>query len=188
MTAMTPDYHKAVEIATEAASQAHRGQFRKNGKTPFIVHPKRVAELVKFYGGDHIGVIAAWLHDVIEDCDDGENIVHTTLRQTNLPQQEQVEIFAIIASLTKNPDIHGKSERLADILDRINQAPSQAILLKLCDRMDNLIDARDRGHKFLSVYLSLTDQIIDALSEGATNHGYVRALETLQALRKTYVE
>ena len=185
---MTPDYHKAVKIATEAASQAHRGQFRKNGKTPFIVHPKRVAELVKFYGGDHIGVIAAWLHDVIEDCDDGENIVRTTLRQTNLPQQEQGEIFAIISSLTKNPDIHGKSERLADILNRINQAPSQAILLKLCDRMDNLIDARDRGHKFLSVYLPLTDQIIDALSDGATNHGYVRALETLQALRKTYVE
>jgi len=188
MTPLTPDYHKAVEIATEAASQAHRGQFRKNGKTPFIVHPKRVAELVKFYGGDHIGVIAAWLHDVIEDCDDGENIVRTTLRQTNLPQQEQVEIFSIISALTKDPDIHGKSERLADILNRINQAPSQAILIKLCDRMDNLIDARDRGHKFLAVYLPLTDQIIDALSEGATNHGYVRALQTLQALRKTYVE
>jgi (p)ppGpp synthase/HD superfamily hydrolase len=188
MTPVTPDYHKAVEIATEAASQAHRGQFRKNGKTPFIVHPKRVAELVKFYGGDHIGVIAAWLHDVIEDCDDGENIVRTTLRHTSLPQQEQAEIFAIISALTKNPDIHGKSERLADTLDRINQAPSQAILLKLCDRMDNLIDARDRGHKFLTVYLRMTDQIIDALSDGATNHGYVRALETLQALRKTYVE
>ncbi|MDD1695674.1 MAG: HD domain-containing protein [Methanoregula sp.] len=185
---MTPDYHKAVEIAAEAASQAHRGQFRKNGKTPFIVHPKRVAELVKFYGGDHIGVIAAWLHDVIEDCDDGETIVHATLRQTNLPQHEQDDIFAIISALTKNPDIHGKSERLADILKRINQAPSQAILLKLCDRMDNLIDVRDRGRKFLSAYLSLTDQIIDALSEGAMNHGYVRALETLQALRKTYGE
>jgi (p)ppGpp synthase/HD superfamily hydrolase len=185
---MTPDYHRAVEIASEAASQAHRGQFRKNGKTPFIIHPKRVAELVKFYGGDHIGVIAAWLHDVIEDCDDGENIVQATLRLTNLPQREQVEIFAIISALTKNPDIHGKYERLADILERINQAPSQAILLKLCDRMDNLIDARDRGHKFLSVYLSLTDQIIDGLTEGATKHGYVRALETLQALRKTYVQ
>jgi len=185
---MAPEYHKAIEIATDAASQAHRGQFRKNGKTPFIVHPKRVAELVKFFGGDHIGVIAAWLHDVIEDCDDGEKIVRTTLRQTNLPQQEQVEILAIISALTKNSDIHGKYERLADTLNRINQAPSQAILLKLCDRMDNLIDARDRGHKFLSVYLLLTDQIIDALSEGATNHGYVRALETLQALQKTYVE
>jgi hypothetical protein len=54
--------------------------------------------------------------------------------------------------------------------------------------MDNLIDVRDRGHKFLSVYLPLTDQIINALSEGAANHGYIRALETLQALRKTYGE
>jgi (p)ppGpp synthase/HD superfamily hydrolase len=188
MTSMTPDYYIAIEIAAEAASQAHRGQFRKNGKTPFIVHPKRVAELVKFYGGDHIGVIAAWLHDVIEDCDDGENIVQAALRQTHLPHHEQDEIFAIISALTKNPDIQGKSERQTDILNRINQAPSQAILLKLCDRMDNLIDARERGHKFLSVYLPLTDQIIKALAEGATNHGYIRALETLQALRKTYVK
>jgi (p)ppGpp synthase/HD superfamily hydrolase len=185
---MTPDYHKAIEIAAEAASQAHRGQFRKNGKTPFIVHPKRVAELVKFYGGDHSGVIAAWMHDVIEDCDDGENSVQATLHKTHLPHHEQDEIFAIISALTKNPDIQGKSERLADVLNRINQAPSQAILLKLCDRIDNLIDARERGHKFLSVYLSLTDQIIEALAEGATNHGYIRALETLQALRKTYVD
>lgn len=183
---MTSAYSKAIEIAADAASQAHRGQFRKNSKTPYIVHPKRVAELVKFFGGDHIGVIAAWLHDVIEDCKDGEKIVHDTLLQTNLPQQEINEIFAIISALTKNYDIQGKSERLAESLERIKKAPSQAILIKLCDRMDNLVDARERGKKYLSVYLPLTDQIIDALSEDATQHGYVRALETLQALRKTY--
>jgi hypothetical protein len=52
--------------------------------------------------------------------------------------------------------------------------------------MDNLIDAQDQGQKFLTIYLSLTDQLINALSNGAMNHGYIRALETLKALRKTY--
>jgi hypothetical protein len=75
------------------------------------------------------------------------------LRQTKLPQREQVEIYTIISALTKNPDIHGKSERQADILKMINQAPSQAILLKLCNRIDNLIDAPDGGPKFLFIYL-----------------------------------
>ena len=52
--------------------------------------------------------------------------------------------------------------------------------------MDNVTDARDQGEKFLSIYLTLTDQLIVALSDGAMNYGYVRALETLKALRRTY--
>jgi len=185
---MTSVHKKAIKIAANAATQAHRGQFRKDRKTPFIVHPQRVAERVKFFGGDHIGIIAAWLHDVEEDCDDGNCIVQDTLRNIELPQKERDEIFTIVSALTKNAAIKGKSDRLADTLKRINQAPCQAILIKLCDRMDNLIDAQDQGQKFLSIYLPLTDQLIDALSDGAINHGYIRALETLKVLRKMFPE
>ena len=85
-----------------------------------------------------------------------------------------------------NSEIKDKSERLADTLERINQAPPQAILVKLCDRMDNVTDARDLGENFLSNYLTLTDQLIVALSDGAMNYGYIRALETLKALRRKY--
>jgi (p)ppGpp synthase/HD superfamily hydrolase len=184
---MTSVHKNAIKIAADAATLAHRGQFRKDGKTPFIVHPERVAERVKFFGGDHLAIIAAWLHDVIEDCPPhGDHIVQDTLRQIDLPQKEKDEIFVIVSALTKNTAIKGKSERLADTLNRINQAPPQAILIKLCDRMDNLIDARDQGQKFLSIYLRCTDQLIDALSEGAMKHGYIRALETLKGFRKTY--
>ena len=69
----------AIEIAAKAASEAHRGQTRKDKKTPFIVHPERVAKCVAHYGGNHIGIIAAWLHDVVEDCNDGEVTVLETL-------------------------------------------------------------------------------------------------------------
>jgi (p)ppGpp synthase/HD superfamily hydrolase len=186
---MTSIQKKAIKIAADSANLAHRGQFRKDRKTPFIVHPERVAERVKFFGGDHIAIIAAWLHDVIEDCPPfGDQIVQDTLRQIDLPQKEKDEIFAIVSALTKNPTIKGKSDRLADTLNRINHAPAQAILIKLCDRMDNLIDAKDQEPKFLSVYLTLTDQLIVALSDGAINYGYIRALETLKAVRKTYPE
>ena len=167
--------------------RAHHGQFRKDGKTPFIVHPQRVAERVKFFGGNHIGIIAAWLHDVMEDCPEvGEGIVCDTLQQIGLTQQERDEIFAIISALTKNAAIKGKSDRLADTLNRINKAPSQAILVKLCDRMDNLLDEQDRDPQFLTRYLPLTDQLIDTLTDGANKYGYFRALETLKALRKTF--
>ena len=185
---MTSVHKQAIQVAIEAATRAHQRQFRKNGKTPYIVHPERVANRVKFFGGNHIGIIAAWLHDVMEDCEDGDVIVHETLRQIELPQQDRDEIFSIVSALTKNNAVKGKSEKLADTLNRINHAPGQAILIKLCDRMDNLTEGRDQGEKFLSKYLPLTDQLIVALSEGAVNHGYINALETLKALRKTFPE
>lgn len=183
---MTSGHKKAIKIAADAAAQAHRGQFRKDGKTPYVVHPERVAERVKFFGGDHIGIIAAWLHDVIEDCPEvGEGIVRDALQQSVLPKQECDEIFAIVCALTKNNTIQKKSEKLVDTLNRINEAPGQAILIKLCDRMDNLTDAKNREQQFLSTYLPETDQLINALADGAMRHGYVRALETLKAIRRT---
>ena len=185
---MTYVQKQSIKFAADAASRAHRGQFRKNGKTPFIIHPTRVAERVRFFGGNHIGIIAAWLHDVIEDCPNGGSIVRDTLLHIDLPQRERDEIFGLVSALTKNSTIKGKSERLADTLKRINQAPYQAILIKLCDRMANLVDARDQEQEFLSIYLRCTDQLIDSLSDGAIKHGYIRALETLKAFRTTFAE
>jgi (p)ppGpp synthase/HD superfamily hydrolase len=175
---------KAIEIVSKAATEAHRGQTRKDGNTPFIVHPERVAKCVAHYGGNHIGIIAAWLHDVIEDCKGGDTIVRETLEQTCLPENNLHEIYAIILALTKNPEISDKRERFADTLDRILRAPHQAILVKLCDRMDNLIDARNQGKEFLAEYLDLTDQLIDTLSERAIRHGYTEALEELKVVRE----
>ena len=183
---MTSVNKQALEIAKTAATRAHRGQFRKDGETPYIVHPERVAERVKFFGGSHTDIIAAWLHDVMEDCEGGERIVRETLQQMDLPQVEREEIFSIISALTKDGAIKGKADRLADTLDRINRAPPQAVLVKLCDRMDNLEDGRDQGEKFLSVYLPLSDMLIEALSERAVECGFRNALETIKAQRKTF--
>jgi (p)ppGpp synthase/HD superfamily hydrolase len=115
-------------------------------------------------------------------------IVLDTLRQLDLPQQERDEIYAVILALTKNDDIPGKSERQADTLARVTRAPPQAILVKLCDRIDNLYDAWDREKTFLAIYLPLTDQLIDALSDAAIQHGYTRALEALKELRGSFSE
>ena len=141
---MTLVHTQSIKIAADAATNAHRGQFRKDTKTPYIVHPRRVAEQLKLFGGDHIGIIAAWLQDVMEDCEGGEGIVREALQKMGLPRQERDKIFAIISARTKNPAIKVKSERLADTLERINQAPPQAILVKLYDRRDNVTDARDQ--------------------------------------------
>ena len=48
------------------ADAAHKGQLRKSGE-PYIIHPLAVAEIVADLGLDVDSVIAAMLHDCIED-------------------------------------------------------------------------------------------------------------------------
>lgn len=52
-----------LELAREIATEAHKGQFRRDGVTPYHTHPEAVAERVSDEGKP-----AAWLHDVLEDC------------------------------------------------------------------------------------------------------------------------
>nr|WP_319375522.1 HD domain-containing protein [uncultured Methanoregula sp.] len=177
---------RAIGLAKSAAINAHRGQFRKNGTTPYIVHPERVAKRVKFYGGNYIGIISAWLHDVMEDCQNGEKIVRDTLKNSGLSQQDCDEIFSIVSALTKNNKYHDKMNKLTDSLNRIKHAPNQAILVKLCDRMDNLEDGKSQSDSFRSVYRQSTDQLIYSLTENATKNGYRDALEMLKVQRKTF--
>jgi len=64
-----------VELAKKIATKAHEGQFRWDGKTPYISHPGAVAKAIfsahwHKYGDEALlapAIAAAWLHDVIED-------------------------------------------------------------------------------------------------------------------------
>jgi hypothetical protein len=53
--------------------------------------------------------------------------------------------------------------------------------VKICDRLDNLIDDRDRDEQFLRIYLNLTDDVIEILRERAYRYEYGAALEELVA-------
>ena len=55
-----------VEKAYLFANKAHAGQKRKSGE-PYIVHPVSVANILVSLGMDTESVVAALLHDVVED-------------------------------------------------------------------------------------------------------------------------
>src|SRR6266508_3138700 len=55
-----------VRRAYEVASEKHTGQSRKSG-LPYIAHPLGVAMIVADLGLDATSIIAALLHDVVED-------------------------------------------------------------------------------------------------------------------------
>jgi (p)ppGpp synthase/HD superfamily hydrolase len=175
-----------IKSAADHASRAHRGQFRKDRKTPYIPHPARVACLVGMFNGSHRAVIAAWLHDVYEDCSP-EWILKTDelIDGFPLPADERRDIAAIVDALTKKNTIKVKAARLSDSLDRIQGAPPEATLVKICDRIDNLLDSADRNGGFTKRYLASTDEVIDTLSVRASLYGYDAALDILVQIRKS---
>ena len=178
----------AIQIVSEEAAKAHTGQTRKDGVTPYIVHPARVATLVSHFGGSHIAILSAWLHDVFEDCTP-EACIHTreTLYSLPLPAEDVQKIHTIIMALTKNPDLP-KEARIPDSLDRILSSPPEAILVKICDRIDNLVDADRRDEEFKTTYYRKSRLIAEKLRNAAKASGYNDAFQTLENLVESTYE
>jgi (p)ppGpp synthase/HD superfamily hydrolase len=175
-----------IKAAADHASQAHKGQLRKDRRTPYITHPARVAALTGMLGGSHGAVVSAWLHDVYEDCTpDWIRKTDLFIAALPLPEAERVDISGIVESLTKKNTIKGKAARLSNSLDRIIDAPPEATLVKICDRIDNLLDSADRNGRFTKRYLASTDEVIAKLEFRASYYGYGQALDLLKAIRNT---
>jgi (p)ppGpp synthase/HD superfamily hydrolase len=178
-----------IKMVSDHATRAHHGQFRKDKKTPYIVHPSRVAGLVGVFHGSHVAVIAGWLHDVYEDCTPAWlTQTDAFIRRLPISHEERQEITGIVDALTKKNTVRGKTARLSDSLDRILDAPPEATLVKLCDRIDNLLDSGDRNGGFTKRYLVSTDEVIDKLSVRASLYGYDDALETLVTIRNAKIK
>lgn len=80
-------------IAKEIAYKVHKNQFRRDGITSYIVHPKTVAENFK----DDVCKSIAWLHDVLEDSTITENDL--------LKEGISVEIVFNVVMLTKTKNL-----------------------------------------------------------------------------------
>lgn len=84
-----------VGIALKIAKKAHKGQFRHDGKTPYITHPIAVAQ--RFMQPmfqkpeDDILVSVALLHDVMEDS----NIQEKELIYSGLPESITKCVFIL---------------------------------------------------------------------------------------------
>lgn len=62
-------YSDRINHAFAYAAVHHLDQLRKGTRVPYISHPANVALLLARYGCDDDTIVAAILHDVVEDCD-----------------------------------------------------------------------------------------------------------------------
>ncbi len=118
--------------AFEYAKKAHQGQYRQTGE-PYITHPLEVANIIADYGLDEPSIIAALLHDVVEDTE-------ITLKDIKEEFGDEVEL--LVDGLTKiNIFTKSKEERNIETLRKIlltSAKDIRVLVIKLCDRLHNL--------------------------------------------------
>ena len=121
--------------AIDLASRRHTGQFRRNGVTPYVSHPVRVAMVAATVFGvqDERILAAAVLHDLIED---------TTVDYDELVEHFDHEIADWVAALSKDKRLP-EDRREAEYDRAIAAAPWPVRLIKLADVYDNLCDCDD---------------------------------------------
>ena len=123
-----------LQNAIAFATRAHAGQLRKDGITPYISHPLRVAFTVAelFQCHDQHVLSAAVLHDTIED---------TTKDFDDLVDAFGSEVAKIVAALTKDSRLPER-EREEQYFNKLKEANWKVRLVKLADAYDNLCDSK----------------------------------------------
>ena len=134
---MTDRFNRALQLAIEA----HAGQVRKGTENaaglalPYITHPVAVAALVQRYGGTENQVIAALLHDVLEDG--GPQWVRP------IREAFGAEVLELVEFCTDGlPDETGRKppwrERKEAYLEHLREADGPGLLVSACDKLANL--------------------------------------------------
>ena len=128
-----------LERAFIVAKKAHAGQFRKSGEE-YITHPVAVAAILAEFGLNEDVVIAALLHDTVED---------TTYSLSELRKDFGEEIALLVDGVTKLDKLTYGPTAEAETVRKMIVAMSRDIrvlLIKLADRLHNA-----RTWKFVSV-------------------------------------
>ena len=140
------DSAELVAGAYSYADECHRGQIRKSGE-PYIAHPLETALFLADLRLDSNTIIAALLHDVVEDCG-------VTLEEVE--SRYGPEVTTLVDGVTKltnlNSRFHGSDDRsfaladdpdplYAESLRKMLVAMAEdirVVLIKLADRMHNM--------------------------------------------------
>ncbi len=151
-----------IRSAYEFASQAHQGQKRESGEN-YIQHPLEVAALVHELGMDTTSIIAALLHDVVED---------TPIEGEEITKRFGSEVALLVDGVTKLSRLafQNKQEQQMENLRKMFLAMTQdlrVIIIKLADRLHNmrtlkhlpLDKQKNIARETLEIYAPLTHRL-----------------------------
>jgi GTP diphosphokinase / guanosine-3',5'-bis(diphosphate) 3'-diphosphatase len=162
---------RKVRYAYFLAEMAHQGQARTSGE-PYIIHPLAVAKILVDLRMDDDSIVAALLHDVLEDTsvtseqigrEFGDDVLHLVEGVTKLKLQEH-------ADLTDRQRVAAETTRTAETLRKMLLAMAKdfrVMVIKLADRLHNMqtlgaLDVRRKtriAQETLDVYAPLAARL-----------------------------
>ncbi|WP_186127424.1 RelA/SpoT family protein [Burkholderia gladioli] len=130
---LPPEEIKEVKAAFHFSDEAHLGQYRQSGE-PYITHPVAVAEICAGWKLDAQAVMAALLHDVMED----QGVMKSELAERFGPKV--AELVDGLSKLDKM-EFRSREEAQAENFRKMLLAMARdvrVILVKLADRLHNM--------------------------------------------------
>ncbi|TID19789.1 guanosine-3',5'-bis(diphosphate) 3'-pyrophosphohydrolase, partial [Avibacterium paragallinarum] len=130
---LPPEQIELVRRAFVIARDAHEGQSRSSGE-PYITHPVAVASIIAEMRLDHEAVMAALLHDVIED---------TPYTEEQLKQEFGASVAEIVEGVSKLDKLKFRTRQEAQVENFRKMILAmtkdiRVVLIKLADRTHNM--------------------------------------------------
>ncbi|RQZ14093.1 bifunctional (p)ppGpp synthetase/guanosine-3',5'-bis(diphosphate) 3'-pyrophosphohydrolase [Burkholderia sp. Bp9031] len=130
---LPPEEIKEVKAAFHFSDEAHLGQYRQSGE-PYITHPVAVAEICAGWKLDAQAVMAALLHDVMED---------QGVTKSELAERFGPKVAELVDGLSKldKMEFRSREEAQAENFRKMLLAMARdvrVILVKLADRLHNM--------------------------------------------------
>ncbi len=130
---LSPEQVEQIQQAYEVGARAHEGQTRKSGE-PYITHPVSVACILAELRMDHETIMAAILHDTLED---------TSLAHADIESRFGTSVVELVEGVTKLDQLRFRSrqEAVAESFRKMLLAMARdirVILIKLADRLHNM--------------------------------------------------
>ncbi len=158
----TPEEVEKIDKAYNMAKDAHEGQLRYSGQ-PYIIHPVAVATILVDLCMDYQSVVAALLHDTVEDTD-------ISLEKVKGDYGEDIaKLVDGVTKLGKVP-LSTKEEEQAENIRKMLLAMSEdirVIIIKLADRLHNMRTLefmrpqkrRDKALETIEIYAPLAHRL-----------------------------
>ena len=150
---LEPEQIDQVVKAYHFADNAHKGQKRKSGE-PYITHPLAVANILAEMHMDHQCLMAALLHDVIED---------TSIPKHTLGQEFDHEVAELVDGVSKLKSMfHSRAEAQAENFQKMTLAmdrswPRAYALPPQWEKSSSSMAARIEGRIFVTAATSSRD-------------------------------
>lgn len=130
---LPPEQIELIQRAFVIARDAHEGQFRSSGE-PYITHPVAVASIIAEMHLDHEAVMAALLHDVIED---------TPYTEEQLKEEFGSSVAEIVDGVSKLDKLKFRTRQEAQVENFRKMILAmtrdiRVVLIKLADRTHNM--------------------------------------------------